>query len=81
MALSVSQELLNILRCPYCVSGSTRQPGDDPGQLVLHKDCWLVCQTCTRKYPIKDGIPIMLIDEGDKWANMAVDELAVPPAN
>ncbi|MCS7061717.1 MAG: hypothetical protein RMN25_11210 [Anaerolineae bacterium] len=75
----VSTELLAILRCPYCVSGPTRQPGDDPGRLVLHKDCWLICQTCPRKYPIKEGIPIMLIDEGDKWTTTAVESMPVPP--
>lgn len=76
---NVSPELLEILRCPYCVSGATRQPGDDPGRLVLHREYWLVCQTCPRKYPIKDGIPIMLVEEGDKWAGVKVEDLSVPP--
>jgi uncharacterized protein YbaR (Trm112 family) len=31
------------------------------------------------KYPIVDGIPIMLIEEGEKWKNVAVDDLPVPP--
>jgi uncharacterized protein YbaR (Trm112 family) len=31
------------------------------------------------KYPIRDGIPVMLIDEGMKWRNTAVAELPVPP--
>ncbi len=79
MAHTISQELLNILRCPYCVSGSTRQPGDDPGRLTLYKDCWLIEETLGRKYPIKDGIPIMLIEEGDKWIKTAVADLPVPP--
>lgn len=75
----ISTELLQILRCPHCVSGDTRQPGDDPGQLTLVKDCWLVQPDCGRKYPIRDGIPIMLIEEGDKWINTSVDDLSVPP--
>ncbi|HQV69516.1 MAG TPA: hypothetical protein PLW39_06730 [Thermoflexales bacterium] len=76
---SISTELLDILRCPYCVSGSTRQPGDDPGKLTLYKEVWLVDETCGRKYPIREGIPIMLITEGDKWVNTKVEDLPVPP--
>lgn len=77
----ISQELLGILRCPACVSGQTRKPGDDPGQLTLVRDTWLVCkeQDCRRKYPIVDGIPVMLIETGDKWARTPVDDLPVPP--
>jgi uncharacterized protein YbaR (Trm112 family) len=76
----VSQELLEILRCPACVSGPNRKPGADPGRLVLVKDTWLVCQEkdCGRKYPIKNDIPIMLIEEGDKYVSTAVEQLGVP---
>lgn len=76
---NVSPELLEILRCPYCVSGATRQPGDDPGRLALYKDTWLIDEKCGRKYPIKDGIPVMLIEEGDKWKGTRAEELPVPP--
>ena len=50
----VNEELLQILRCPACVSGSTRKEGDDPGRLELVREYWLVCQEpdCGRKYPI-----------------------------
>lgn len=68
----VSPELLEILRCPVCVQ-------DKEGLLELVKDTWLVCQDCDRKYPISDDIPIMLIDEGDKWIQTAVEDLPVPP--
>jgi len=76
----VSQELLDILRCPYCVSGPTRKQGSDPGRLELVKGVWLVCQEpdCGRKYPIVDGIPHMLIETGDKYANTPVEELGEP---
>ncbi len=76
----VSQELLDILRCPACVSGPTRRPGDDPGRLQLVNNVWLVCQEagCGRKYPIKDDIPVMLIEEGDKYVNTPVDQLPAP---
>jgi uncharacterized protein len=77
----VSQELLQILRCPACVSGPGRRPGNDPGRLELVKEVWLVCQEpgCGRKYPIVDDIPVMLIDTGDKWIATAVADLPVPP--
>jgi hypothetical protein len=77
----ISEELLAILRCPHCVSGPTRRPGDDPGRLELVYDCWLVCQEpdCGRKYPIVERIPVMLIETGDKWINTPTAALPVPP--
>jgi len=76
----VSQELLEILRCPHCVSGPTRRPGPDPGRLELVKGAWLVCQEegCGRKYPVRDDIPVMLIEEGDKYRDVPVEELGTP---
>ena len=70
----VSQDLLEILRCPHCVR-------EKPGMLKLVKDTWLVCQEpdCKRKYPIRDDIPVMLIDVGAKWINTPEDALPVPP--
>jgi len=75
----VSQELLEILRCPACVSGPTRREGPDPGRLELVKDVWLVCQEegCGRKYPIRDDIPVMLIEEGDKYRETPVEALGL----
>jgi len=49
------------------------------GALILYKDTWLICQDCSRKYPIVEDIPVMLIDEGDKWVETAVEDLPVPP--
>jgi uncharacterized protein YbaR (Trm112 family) len=73
--MSLSPELLEILRCPACV-----QEQEDAGHLELVKEVWLVCQTCQRKYPIRDEIPVMLIEEGDRWQNAPVDALPdVPP--
>lgn len=79
--MAVSTDLLEILRCPYCVSGETRKPGDDPGRLELVRaGKWLVCteSDCGRKYPITEDIPVMLIEEGDKWRDTAVDALPEP---
>lgn len=70
----IRDDLLEILRCPDCVQ-------DKEGKLKLFKETWLICQDedCGRKYPIRDDIPVMLIDEGDKWINTAEEDLPVPP--
>lgn len=70
----VSSDLLEILRCPVCV----REPGKD-GMLLVVRETWLVCNDCGRKYPIVEDIPVMLIDEGDKWQATPADTLPVPP--
>jgi hypothetical protein len=68
----VNSELLEILRCPACVR-------EKDGLLTLTRETWLICQDCGRKYPIVDDIPVMLIDEGDKWQATAGEALPVPP--
>jgi uncharacterized protein YbaR (Trm112 family) len=51
--MALSQDLLDILACPKC-----------KGELRLtEKQDGLVCDVCKLIYPIKDDIPIMLIDE------------------
>jgi uncharacterized protein YbaR (Trm112 family) len=77
----VDAELLEILRCPYCVSGETRRKDkEDPGVLdLVRENSWLVCQHCGRKYPIREDIPVMLIETGEKWMETTVADLPVPP--
>lgn len=48
--------LLDILACPKCKG--------DP-ELTAKKD-GLICRACELQYPIKDGIPVMLIEEAHK---------------
>lgn len=62
----LNEELLAILVCPACKT-----------KVELVTERWLVCQNndCRRKYPIQDDIPIMLVEEGDKYVNVAVDDL------
>jgi uncharacterized protein YbaR (Trm112 family) len=49
------------------------------GLLEYYQESWLICQDCGRKYPIKDDIPVMLIEEGDRWQAMAKADLPIPP--
>jgi hypothetical protein len=49
----IDQELLDILACPLCKT-AVRLEGDR-----------LICTQCSRRYPIRDGIPVMLIDEAE----------------
>ncbi len=54
MALSI--ELLKILACPRCKGG-----------VILRDDeAGLVCDSCRLIYPVRDGIPVMLVDEAEK---------------
>lgn len=67
---------LEILRCPVAVQDKSKP---DPGRLELVRDYWLYCAESGYKYPIRSGIPIMLIEEGAKWKDTAVEDLPVPP--
>jgi uncharacterized protein YbaR (Trm112 family) len=49
----ISQDLLDMLVCPVCKKPLTQK---DEGQS-------LKCGQCRRVYPIRDNIPIMLVDE------------------
>jgi uncharacterized protein len=59
----VDPELLAILACPLDKQPVTRQGN------------YLVCQECQRHYPIRDGIPVMLIDEA-----LTPEQAAAAPA-
>lgn len=53
MPMAVSQELLEILACPACKAKVEVKPDGSA----------LKCVECKRVYPIRDDIPVMLIDE------------------
>ncbi|MDQ3987031.1 MAG: Trm112 family protein [Actinomycetota bacterium] len=55
--MTVDEELLDILVCPNC-----------HGQIeYLESDEVIVCKgECGYRYPVRDGIPVMLIDEAEK---------------
>ena len=51
--MSLSPQLLEILACPQC-----------KGELEYREqEESLVCHRCRLRYPIRDDIPIMLVDE------------------
>ena len=50
----------------------------DPGQLDFIREKWLVCRDCGRKYPVRNDIPVMLIEEGDKNRATDVEKLGEP---
>ena len=75
--LPISKDLLDILRCPVAVH--YRDRGYDPGRLRLVRGAWLVCDDSGLKYPIRDGVPEMLVEVGEKWRDVAEEDLPVPP--
>ncbi|NQS98308.1 MAG: Trm112 family protein [candidate division Zixibacteria bacterium] len=53
----LSEKLLEILACPQC-----------KGDLDYDKEeNVLICPECRLKYQIKEDIPVMLIDEAEKF--------------
>lgn len=53
--MALKQELLDLLACPAC-GGRAKVVLTDDGQ-------GLRCVACGRVYPVRDDIPVMLIDE------------------
>jgi uncharacterized protein YbaR (Trm112 family) len=54
--MPISKELLDILACPKC-----------KGDIHLNdRGDGLICDACRLMYPIKDDIPVMLIDEAEQ---------------
>lgn len=49
----IDPQLLELLACPAC-KAAVRLDGER-----------LVCTRCGRRYPIRDGIPVMLIEEAE----------------
>jgi uncharacterized protein YbaR (Trm112 family) len=57
--MTLDEKLLEILACPNC-----------RGEIeYLEDEAVLVCRgTCHYRYPIRDGIPVLLVDEAEKPA-------------
>jgi uncharacterized protein YbaR (Trm112 family) len=55
--MTIDKKLLDILACPNCL-------GDVE---LIEAEQQIVCRgACGYRYPIRDGIPVMLIDEAIK---------------
>ncbi len=54
----IDEKLLEILACPKCKASVHYNEGKDG----------LVCDACKLEYPIRDDIPVMLIDEAKELA-------------
>jgi len=50
----IDKDLLDILACPSCKADVKEEKGK------------IVCTKCGLKFPIRDGIPVMLVDEAEK---------------
>ncbi len=55
--MGVSSELMDILACPKCKSSVEAAP--DGGTILCHQ--------CKLSYPVRDNIPVMLIDEAESF--------------
>ena len=54
--MTVDQELLDLLVCP-----------NDRGEVdYIEAEQVIVCRQCGYRYPVRDDIPVMLIDEAEK---------------
>ncbi|MFQ3611787.1 MAG: Trm112 family protein [Fimbriimonadales bacterium] len=62
--MAIPSHLLEILACPAC---EERPPLKERGN-------YLVCEACQRAYPIRDGIPILLVDESLPLEQVQQDE-------
>lgn len=58
--MALDKELTDILACPKCTGGVTLLPAGDG----------LFCPVCRAVYPVRDDIPVMLVDQAipeEEW--------------
>jgi hypothetical protein len=58
--MALNKELLEILACPKCKAAIHPTPNEDG----------LVCEACAVVYPVREEIPVMLVEEAvprDAW--------------
>jgi uncharacterized protein YbaR (Trm112 family) len=59
--MTFNKELLEILACPKC-KGEIKLIEKS----ITHEENGLMCEKCRLLFPIRDGIPVMLINETTK---------------
>jgi hypothetical protein len=52
----IDEELRAILACPAC-----------KGVELTFEETRIICRGCRKAYPVRDGIPVMLISEAEPW--------------
>ncbi len=63
----MDKEFLDKLCCPACKSD------------VFVENDRMVCKACRRRYPIREGIPVMLVEEAEVRQICESDELTTGP--
>jgi uncharacterized protein YbaR (Trm112 family) len=55
--MSIRSELLDLLACPKC-----------KGAVLFDREsASIVCDVCKLRFPVRDDIPVMLIDEAESY--------------
>ncbi len=52
--MAINKKLIEVICCPVC-RGNLKE--DENGK-------FLICNNCKIKYPVKDDIPVLIVDEG-----------------
>jgi uncharacterized protein YbaR (Trm112 family) len=60
--MPIDKDLLEILACPKCKQPVEERTKDGQEYLVC------TAADCGLAYPVRDGIPVMLIDEAERWS-------------
>jgi uncharacterized protein len=62
--MAISKELLEILACPRCKGDLELTAGEDG----------LICRKCALVYPIREEIPVMLVEEAVPLENWPTEQ-------
>lgn len=52
--MPLSERLMEILACPACKGPLAERDGS------------LLCPSCSLKFPVREGIPVLLLEEAEK---------------
>jgi len=64
--MAISKELVSVLACPKC-HGPVRLTVNETG---------LLCSRCQLEYPVRDDVPVMMVEEGLAAGQLAADEMS-----